>query len=278
MGAATQGAGARTVVSRRPRAAELQAEPNELLPTMRLPPVEARALRRKVAAEAGFPEPEDGGEVSRPNPLHAEVGAPRAKEHPLHAEVRAVVPTACVKPVQFEPPGAAAAVRPLPGRSRLHRPPLPMPDVLRAGPRPATQRPIASTAPTAAAAAPWPAVPESVTEIDTASLVLEVAESLTATARVTEADAAPPHATDPAYVASAASATALAADGASERTKVHLLTPHAGASGGDAALRLRSPGTARRTRWRPDTPRFRSRRRARRTSMPIRTGRAAEAG
>lgn len=133
----------RTVVTHRRRASHRAAEPHELLPTLRLPPVEARALRRQVAAEAG-PEaglPIDGGEVEA-----AEAAPP-------------------------------VRVRAMPGPARLHRPPLPMPDVLRQGPRTAPRRAAEEGVEIDTRA---PSVPEEVTPIDTASLVLEVAESLAA--------------------------------------------------------------------------------------------------
>ncbi|MBL8941671.1 MAG: hypothetical protein JNK45_00930, partial [Myxococcales bacterium] len=131
-------------MTRRPRPSHRAAEPHELLPTLRLPPVEARALRRQVSAEAG-------PDAALPN----ESGA---------IELAAPTPT---------------SVRAMPGPPRLHRPPLPMPDVLRQGPRPAPRRAAETPVETVARAS---SVPEPVTTIDTASLVLEVAECLAAEA------------------------------------------------------------------------------------------------
>lgn len=146
----------RTVVTRRPRS-DRAAEPHELLPTLRLPPVEARALRRQVSAEAG---------PDAPLPIDS-------------AEIAVVDAGATVAPT--------TSVRAMPGPPRLHRPPLPMPDVLRQGPRPAPRRGLEEPV---EAAAPSTPVPTPVTTIDTASLVLEVAECLAATPhRATPPDA-----------------------------------------------------------------------------------------
>lgn len=164
----------RTVVTRRPRASHRPSEPHEMLPTLRLPPVEARALRRQAQAE-----PTPGAVEDEALALHSgEIELdPLEATPPPTEDVRdrqATVRVASV-PVEPEATPSPASVRGAAGRARLHRPPLPLPNVLRNGPKPAHRNPPLPERRDAASTSP---VPESIPIIDTASLVLEVAESL----------------------------------------------------------------------------------------------------
>ncbi len=159
----------RTVVTRRPRASHKPSEHHELLPTLRLPPVEARALRRRAQADVsgheGAREGDDDELLLHSGEIELEPQEPSSSL----PDPREGLPTLRVLGSGLTP----NSMEPI----RARRPPLPLPDVLRHGPRLAPQslalaKPIAIT--------PRPAVPEAIMMIDTASLVLEVAESLTA--------------------------------------------------------------------------------------------------
>lgn len=200
----------RTVVTRRPRPNHRAAEPHELLPTMRLPPVEARALRRQAMPDApvdtpavGTPaldEPEEvsihSGEIEIESAAGHDATPPAsdATATPVGVdarELRATVRVAAIPQVPAADPAPAVGTRSVPPPPRLHRPPLPLPDVLRQGPR-TSARPSGLPAPASSVAST--ATPEPIPIIDTASLVLEVAESLAA-AEPTEVEAPPAPAT-----------------------------------------------------------------------------------
>lgn len=184
----------RTVVTRRPRASHRTSEPHELLPTLRMPPVEARALRRQASGTpdadaiaigsgeieidasessgARAPTPDVTPAIEIPPVVEAVAPVePVAQSRDTQATVRvATVPSEGGTTVGMPPPRPVA---------RLHRPPLPMPDVLRNGPKPAP-RSERHAEPTPELVASSAAVPGEIAVIDTASLVLEMAEELSA--------------------------------------------------------------------------------------------------
>lgn len=181
----------RTVVTRRPRASHKPSEPHELMPTLRMPPVEARALRRQAS---GSPEAESEAVALGSGEIEIEASAPVAPvtEAPVveatpvvdattpspATDAREVQPTVRVAAIPVENTSVGAMPKP-----KLHRPPLPLPDVLRNGPRPPSRSERVAEPPVAeppSDRAPVFAAPDSIPVIDTASLVLEMAESLTA--------------------------------------------------------------------------------------------------
>jgi len=173
----------RTVVTRRPRASHRPSEPHELMPTLRMPPVEARALRRQVS---GSPDADADAVALGSGEIEIEIeprpNEPDAAPTTPPAEVATVEDTrdrqATVRVVSIPIEGTTVGMPPRPP-ARLHRPPLPLPDVLRNGPRTAP-RSVRAAAPIIEVAAAMPAVPASIPMIDTASLVLEMTESLIA--------------------------------------------------------------------------------------------------
>lgn len=178
----------RTVVTRRPRASHKPSEPHELMPTLRMPPVEARALRRQVSgAPEGEPDPvsigsgdieidTDEPEVETPPLAENADAAPPAVEAPARQPALPSQATVRVATIPTEDTSVGATPK---SPTKLHRPPLPLPDVLRNGPRP-LPRTDRAPRPIAEASSASTAVPDAIPVIDTASLVLEMAESLAA--------------------------------------------------------------------------------------------------
>jgi hypothetical protein len=195
----------RTAVTRAPRAA---ADPKELLPTLRMPPIEARSVRRDaddLAARLGIGKRRAGeadeaaaAVTAAPRAHAAEpvaVAQPRATSQPSESappsidpapapattasaprtDARELLPTV---PLPTVPAAPSARERQLHPQAR--RVPLPLPSVLRAGPR--TMGGSRSPRPTDAAASersgPPAGTPEPMPFIDTATLVAACTEQL----------------------------------------------------------------------------------------------------
>ena len=236
----------RTVVTRAPPRATGPSDPKELLPTLRMPPAEARAVRREaedLAARLGIgggakrgakPDAGANGSASGSGSASQSAGAsgsasaspsvPASVEAPSEApELREASPVVTsdvakqadevtrrsappIDPRELVPTMQLPAVAPLPehrersAHPQARRPPLPLPSVLRSGPRTmAGQRmppPADTTATPSERSAPRFGTPEPMPVIDTATLVADVAEQLyeaeaaEEAARVAEAAAA----------------------------------------------------------------------------------------
>ncbi len=211
-----------TVVTRHPRAKSAgPAEPHELLPTLRLPPVDAGAVRAQVQAKAreaaarGEAERRDTAEA-RPAEAPAteaivasdaitDADAARAsdaaatetsadastqpadaaaaaadvdpsslqREHAPTIRVQSLQAAGLVGAEEANAPGSRLAA--MPRHPGVKRKPLPLPDVLRQGPK-SLPRNAAAMPPAAEPIAAH--VPEPVVEIDTASLVVDIASAL----------------------------------------------------------------------------------------------------
>ncbi|MBX7084717.1 MAG: hypothetical protein K1X88_36270, partial [Nannocystaceae bacterium] len=218
-------AGETTVVTRHPRAKSTgPAEPHELLPTLRLPPVDAGAMRAQVQAKAreaaARREAErtasgdaavtnldadgsrddtaarDGGDAdareatldaTSPAAAAADVVAPQTappsetvedpeaqrREHAPTIRVQSLQAAGLVAAAEANAPGSRLAA--MPRHPGVKRKPLPLPDVLRQGPKTPSR---ASSAMPPAAEPAAPHAPEPVVEIDTASLVVDIASAL----------------------------------------------------------------------------------------------------
>lgn len=186
----------RTVVTRAPARASGPADPKELLPTLRMPPVEARAVRREaddLAARLGI----GGGakRAAKPDATDESATTSTASSEPVvSTEVvrqsdevtkRSAPP---IDPRELVPTMQLPAVAPLPehrersAHPQARRPPLPLPSVLRSGPRtlagPRMPPPAETTATSSERSGPRPGMPEPMPVIDTATLVADVAEQL----------------------------------------------------------------------------------------------------
>ncbi|MBK8237881.1 MAG: hypothetical protein IPK74_20315 [Deltaproteobacteria bacterium] len=213
-------------MTRHPRAKAAGTDAShESLPTLRLPPVEARAMRREAelaaaakAAAAAADAPTNASAAARDDDASAGV---RDDDAAFDASAIAGTP-ADASPEDPRERAATIRVQALPqpvaqptrlGRMARHpgvrRPPLPLPDVLRQGPMPAMKTHVgaAPTAPTPTAGrAPVITAPEHLPEIDTAALVVDLTASLVALEAPDAAAAAMPPAPTPAIVDTAPAA------------------------------------------------------------------------
>lgn len=187
----------RTVVTRAPRA-NGPADPREQLPTLRMDPIEARAARREVselATRLGI-----GGaakkRVDETTAASAEVEAAKVDETaapiveastpPTASAVPDVEPDAPADPRETAPTLQLQAIpvlpetRERPVHPQARRPPLPLPSVLRSGPRTiggARMPPAAGVTAPSEYSGPRPGM-EPMPIVDTATLVADCTEEL----------------------------------------------------------------------------------------------------